>query len=71
MLIQFSVSNFLSFKEQATLSMIATSLREPSVVSDDVLCQVQGTDISVLESSVILGANASGKSNLIKAVSFF
>lgn len=71
MLIQFSVSNFLSFKEQATLSMIATQLKELNVLNEDVLYHIDGTDIDALESSVILGANASGKSNLIKALDFF
>lgn len=71
MLIQFSVSNYLSFKEQATLSMAATALREPSSLNEEVLFHLEGTDISVVESSVILGANASGKSNLVKALDFF
>lgn len=71
MLIQFSVANYLSFKEQAILSMAATSLREPSSLNEEVLFHLEGTDISVVESSVILGANASGKSNLVKALDFF
>lgn len=71
MLVQFSVSNFLSFKDLAVLSMTATSLKEPNVINDDVLYHVAGTAINVLDTSVIFGANASGKSNLIKALDFF
>lgn len=71
MLIQFSIANYLSFKEQATLSMAATALREPSSLNKEILIHLEGTDINVVESSVILGANASGKSNLVKALDFF
>lgn len=71
MLIQFSFANFLSFKEQATLSMTATALKEPSIISDGAVFPIEGTDLNILSSSVVLGANASGKSNLIKALAFF
>lgn len=71
MLIQFSVANYLSFKEQSTLSMATTALRESTSLNEDVLFHLEGTDISVVESCVILGANASGKSNLVKALHFF
>ena len=32
---------------------------------------IDGMDVSLLKSAVILGANASGKSNVIKALDFF
>ena len=71
MIIQFSVANFLSFKEQATLSLVASALKESQFLVNDVLFDVNGANISLLKSAVIYGANASGKSNLIKALDFF
>jgi uncharacterized protein len=66
MLIRFAVSNFLSFKKEQVLSMVAS--RE-AIHSNHV---VKGDDsrfsIDVLRTAVIYGANASGKSNLIKAI---
>lgn len=65
MLIRFSVENFLSFKDRVVFSMIpGKSLLKPNHKSD----KTRG--ISALKASVILGANASGKSNLIKAIDF-
>lgn len=63
MFIEFTVGNFLSFKEKRTLSFKAGSITElPGNV-------VISNDIKLLRSSVIYGANSSGKSNLIKALS--
>ncbi len=65
MLIEFRVGNFLSFKDIVTLSMLAAPISEH-----------QGTSVfsirkfELLKSLVIYGANASGKSNLLKAMSF-
>jgi AAA15 family ATPase/GTPase len=65
MLIRFSVENFLSFKERQTFSLIPG---KGTLKSEHKTSPVKG--ISVLKSGVILGANASGKSNLIKAIDF-
>ena len=65
MLIRFSVENFLSFKDRVVFSMIPGSgTLKPNHKSE----KVKG--ISALKASIILGANASGKSNLIKAIDF-
>lgn len=64
MLIQFSVGNFRSFKDIATLSMLASTL------SDEDFTFHASDKIKLLRSSVIYGANGSGKSNLLKAMSF-
>ncbi|GAX92049.1 AAA family ATPase [Effusibacillus lacus] len=66
MLVQFSVGNFLSFKEVVTLSMVASSIREHR---DTNVFEVH-KDLRLLKSCVVYGANASGKSNLFKAMSF-
>lgn len=64
MLIQFTVSNFLSIKDPVTLSMVASSdTTLPGNIID------VGSD-RYLTSAVIYGANASGKSNVLKAFGF-
>ena len=63
MLIRFRVSNYRSFKEPAELSMKATADKEhPENV------QQQKTGKGILKSVAIFGANAAGKSNLIRAL---
>lgn len=71
MLIQFSIGNFLSFKEQSTLSLLASTLKDIQITAEDVIFNVEGTDLALLKSATIYGANASGKSNFIKAMEFF
>ena len=62
MLIEFSVGNFLSFKEKKTLSLEATSIKDnPGNV-------IKAGKYNLLRSAVIYGANSSGKSNFIKAL---
>lgn len=65
MLIRFNVENFLSFEERETFSMIPG---KGSLKSEHKTKKIKG--ISVLKSAVLFGANASGKSNLIKAIAF-
>jgi uncharacterized protein len=64
MLIQFTIENFLSFKDEATFSMAAG----PDPQHADHLSRSGGT--SVLSLAAIYGANGAGKSNLIKAIGF-
>lgn len=71
MLIQFSVGNFLSFKEQSTLSLVASALKDIQILAEDVIFNIGETDLALLKSATIYGANASGKSNFIKALDFF
>jgi len=63
MLLQFSVNNFRSIKDTVTLSMNTASNRE-----SEHSFQVRGYHL--LNSAVIYGANASGKSNVLQAMSF-
>lgn len=69
MLIEFSVGNYLSFKEKVTFSMVATDLGTNTRLDENNVFQVDD-ELSLLKSAAIYGANASGKSNLIKAVGF-
>lgn len=70
MIIEFTVGNFLSFKESATLSMVASALKEKHTNEDDLLISLGDVGTKLLKSAIIYGANASGKSNFIKALSF-
>jgi len=64
MLISFAVENFRSFADEQVLTLVAdkdTSHRDHVV---------EFKDFGLLKSAVLYGANASGKSNLVKAVGF-
>lgn len=74
MIIEFSVSNYLSIKDAITFSMLASN---PVKELEDI---TQGTNNvffdrnsrnKYLKSAVLYGANGSGKSNLISAIHFF
>jgi AAA15 family ATPase/GTPase len=70
MLIEFSVGNFRSFKERATLSMVAanTNARDPIVNKNNTI--IVNDKLTLLTSTAIYGANASGKSNVVQALAF-
>jgi energy-coupling factor transporter ATP-binding protein EcfA2 len=67
MLIEFSISNFRSFREKQTFSMVAAPrLKKGDNVFKPV---VKGEKLpDLLKVAAIYGPNASGKSNLIKAL---
>ena len=70
MLIEFSVGNYRSFRELVTFSMMAANIRsKPSELDENNVFQLQGHP-ALLTSAAIYGANASGKSNFIKAIDF-
>lgn len=62
MLIQFSVKNFTSFKDKQVFSMEAGT-------GDENIENIINVDERILKSTALYGANASGKTNLIKAFS--
>ena len=61
MLLEFSIKNFLSFKDKITFSMEAASgnENEENIIIKD--------NERILKTTALYGANASGKTNLIKA----
>lgn len=67
MIIRYSVSNFLSFNEEVEISMIPGRARKHQnhIVKDETW-----NGINILRSAVIYGANAAGKSNLVKSLGF-
>ncbi|MCK4626388.1 MAG: AAA family ATPase [Phycisphaerae bacterium] len=64
MLIEFRVKNFLSFRDEQVLSMVAS--KDTSLEGN---C-FNASEHRLLKAAAIYGPNASGKSNLIKAVDF-
>lgn len=64
MLIEFTIENFLSFKERTTFSMLASS---DNTLLDNI---IDSGNERVLRMTAIYGANASGKSNLFRVLSF-
>lgn len=70
MLIEFSVGNYRSFKEKVTFSMVAANLVAKDKKLDENNVFVVNEDLKLLKSAAIYGANASGKSNLAKALVF-
>lgn len=66
MLLDFQVENFRSYHEARRLHMVASRQEE----LPDHLIDVPELELKVLRSAALYGANASGKSNLFKAVWF-
>jgi len=66
MLVEFSVENYRSFKERQTFSMVASE--DEAMLSSNSFLMPKTKDLRLLTSAVIYGANASGKSNLLRAM---
>ena len=62
MLIEFSVKNFLSFKDKITLSM------EKGNGDENLENIFTINNVDLLKTAAIYGSNASGKSNILKAL---
>lgn len=64
MLVRFSVGNFLSFNSIQEFSMIGGKVKSKThhIENDG--------DVKLLKFGAVFGANASGKSNLVKAINF-
>lgn len=66
MLINFTVEHFRSFGTEQTLNLVATGLKD----HPGHCVELPRATKDVLQVGVIYGANASGKSNLVKAMQF-
>ena len=62
MIIEFSIANFLSFKDKVTFSMLADTKEE---LADNYIVK---DNKKILKTAAIYGANASGKTNIMKVV---
>ena len=66
MIVEFSVSNFASVRSHQTLSFVPT----PDNYMSEHFCHAVKEGVHLLKIGVIYGANASGKSNILKALDF-
>lgn len=67
MLLQFVVGNYLSFRDDVMLNMIPANIRKHK---NHLLIDDRGKKTGSLPIAAIYGANASGKSNLVKSINF-
>jgi predicted ATPase len=66
MLLEFKTKNFRSLRDESTLSMVASS--DKTLAQTNLLqTGIKGLP-SVVRAAVIYGANASGKSNVVRAI---
>lgn len=67
MIAEFRVSNFFSIRSEQSISFVATSDK----FMTEEYCSRVTDEVSLLKIGVIYGANASGKSNVLKALSYY
>ena len=67
-LVSFSFKNVFSFKDAQNLSLEISPLKKDEILSGNV---ISSRDNRLLKSVLVYGANASGKTNLIKAIDWF
>ena len=66
-LVEFSVENFLSFRDEQRFSMVAA---EDRASDKGVISAVRLDDAKLLTCAAIYGPNAAGKSNLVRAINY-
>jgi len=66
-LVEFSVENFLSFRDEQRFSMVASKERADS---KGVIEAAKSGDDGLLACAAIYGPNAAGKSNLVQAINY-
>lgn len=67
MLLSFAISNFRSFREEQTLSTVASNRYDDHL---DHLVDIPDDENKALPIAVLYGANGAGKSNLVRALAF-
>ena len=67
MIAEFKIKNFYSIKDEQTLSFIPTN----DNTSRDIYTEEVADGVSLLKIGCIYGSNASGKTNILKALDFF
>lgn len=68
MLIEFSVSNFKSIKENKHLKLASVKKFSSKELEDNITVTDDFYNVSTVKSAVLFGGNASGKSNMLKAI---
>jgi len=71
MIEEFNFGNFWSFKEIQTLNMTAAKIKSKNPLLDKANVVAVNNELSIIKSKAIYGANASGKSNVIRALVAF
>lgn len=71
MIIEFSVKNYRSIRDLQTISFKATGLKSPAGSDIDADNIVKCNGVSLLKTVGLYGPNASGKSNMLMALSYF
>jgi len=66
MLVNFKVKNFRSIKEEQLFSMVASSQKE--FIDTHTFLPTTSKKLSLVKTAAIYGANAAGKSNILKAL---
>jgi AAA15 family ATPase/GTPase len=66
MLVDFKVKNFRSIKKEQLLSMVASSQKE--FINTHIFLPTTSKNLSLVKTAAIYGANAAGKSNILKAM---
>lgn len=69
MIIQLSVKNYRSFKDNSILSLVATNYDKDTREEDNIFLD-EKYKLRLLKSAVVYGANAGGKSKFIEALIF-
>ena len=67
MIAEFKIRNFYSLRDEQTLSFIPTN----DDTSRDIYTEEVADGVSLLKIGFIYGSNASGKTNILKALDFF
>jgi hypothetical protein len=67
-LLEFTVGNFRSFKDPVTLSMAAADIESSNRELDEENTSQTDDGLCLLKTAALYGANASGKSNFIRAM---
>lgn len=67
MIAEFKIKNFLSLRDEQTLSFIPTN----DDTARDIYTEEVADGVSLLKVGFIYGSNASGKTNILKALDFF
>jgi len=68
MLVEFRIKNFRSLRDEQVLSLVAST--DKTLLDTHALASGMKAAPHLLKSAVVYGANASGKSNLVKALQF-
>ena len=66
MLVELKIKNFMSFREETVFSMERSNIDKGTLKEN----YISEGNLNILKSSIILGPNASGKTNLIQAMHF-